>query len=117
MHLTNVSVQKTAPDYDPEKVCKSKYVQDYGPGLTSCLLFPKSFIVPSISIQGCKWQMQQLRRYLTAKHGREMVETLFEEMDNIFVRSLLSVQKSIINDKHCFELYGYDILLDQNLKP
>lgn len=61
--------------------------------------------------------MQQLRRYLTAKHGRETVETLFKEMDNIFVRSLQSVQKFIINDKHCFELYGYDILLDQNLKP
>ncbi|MED6282690.1 putative tubulin polyglutamylase ttll9 [Characodon lateralis] len=85
MHLTNVSVQKTAPEYDPEK--------------------------------GCKWQMQQLRRYLTAKHGREVVETLFKEMDNIFIRSLQSVQKIIINDKHCFELYGYDILLDQNLKP
>ncbi|XP_029013456.1 probable tubulin polyglutamylase TTLL9 isoform X2 [Betta splendens] len=85
MHLTNVAVQKTAPDYDPEK--------------------------------GCKWQMQQLRRYLTAKHGREVVETMFQEMDNIFVRSLQSVQKVIINDKHCFELYGYDILLDQNLKP
>ncbi|XP_029362898.1 putative tubulin polyglutamylase TTLL9 [Echeneis naucrates] len=84
MHLTNVAVQKTAPDYDPEK--------------------------------GCKWQIQYLRRYLTAKHGREMVETLFKEMDNIFVRSLQSVQKVIINDKHCFELYGYDILLDQNLK-
>ncbi|TKS77443.1 putative tubulin polyglutamylase TTLL9 [Collichthys lucidus] len=85
MHLTNVAVQKTAPDYDPEK--------------------------------GCKWQIQQLRRYLTAKHGRETVEILFKEIDNIFVRSLQSVQKVIINDKHCFELYGYDILLDQDLKP
>uniref|UniRef100_A0A8C6Q5I6 Tubulin--tyrosine ligase-like protein 9 n=1 Tax=Nothobranchius furzeri TaxID=105023 RepID=A0A8C6Q5I6_NOTFU len=85
MHLTNVSVQKTAPDYNPEK--------------------------------DCKWQLQQLRRYLTAKHGREVVETLFKEIDNIFVRSLQSVHKVIINDKHCFELYGYDILLDQNLKP
>ncbi|RVE70405.1 hypothetical protein OJAV_G00064080 [Oryzias javanicus] len=85
MHLTNVSVQKTAPDYDPEK--------------------------------GCKWQMQQLRRYLTAKYGREVVETLFGEMDNIIIRSLQSVQKVIINDKHCFELYGYDILLDHDLKP
>ncbi|XP_075898449.1 putative tubulin polyglutamylase TTLL9 isoform X2 [Nelusetta ayraudi] len=85
MHLTNVAVQKTAPDYDPEK--------------------------------GCKWQMQKLRTYLTAKHGRERVENLFKEMDNIFICTLQSVQKIIINDKHCFELYGYDILLDQNLKP
>ncbi|XP_077410966.1 putative tubulin polyglutamylase TTLL9 isoform X2 [Vanacampus margaritifer] len=85
VHLTNVSVQKTAPDYDPEK--------------------------------GCKWELQKLRRYLTAKHGRQVVEILFKEMDNIFISSLQSVQKIIINDKHCFELYGYDILLDDNLKP
>ncbi|KAG7513259.1 putative tubulin polyglutamylase TTLL9 isoform X1 [Solea senegalensis] len=85
MHLTNVAIQKTAPDYDPDK--------------------------------GGKWLIQQLRRYLTAKHGQETVETLFAEMDNIFIRSLQSVQNVIINDKHCFELYGYDILLDQNLKP
>ncbi|XP_029466891.1 probable tubulin polyglutamylase TTLL9 [Rhinatrema bivittatum] len=85
IHLTNVAVQKTAPDYDPEK--------------------------------GCKWMIQQLRQYLTAKHGPDMVERLFQEMDNIFIKSLQSVQKVIINDKHCFELYGYDILIDQHFKP
>ncbi|XP_068768162.1 probable tubulin polyglutamylase TTLL9 [Struthio camelus] len=85
VHLTNVAVQKTAPDYDPEK--------------------------------GCKWMIQQLRQYLTAKHGAELVEVLFADMDNIFIKSLQSVQKVIISDKHCFELYGYDILIDQNLKP
>ncbi|KAG5837919.1 hypothetical protein ANANG_G00218220 [Anguilla anguilla] len=70
-------------------------------------------ILPS----GCKWQMQQLRRYLTARHGAETVEQLFRDIDTIFIRSLQSVQKVIINDKHCFELYGYDILLDRELKP
>ncbi|XP_021272147.1 probable tubulin polyglutamylase TTLL9 isoform X3 [Numida meleagris] len=85
VHLTNVAVQKTAPDYDPEK--------------------------------GCKWMIQQLRQYLTAKHGTGSVEVLFADMDNIFIKSLQSVQKVIISDKHCFELYGYDILIDQDLKP
>ena len=38
IHLTNVAVQKTAPDYDPEK--------------------------------GSKWSVQQLRKFLVAKHGQ-----------------------------------------------
>lgn len=28
-----------------------------------------------------------------------------------------SVEKIIMNDKHCFELYGYDIMIDETLKP
>lgn len=78
--------------------------------------------------------MNRIRQYLTAKHGNELVcffffilsnlflndskvDTMFKQMDDIFIKSLQSVQKIMINDKHCFELYGYDILLDGNLKP
>lgn len=67
--------------------------------------------------QGCKWMLQRFRQYLASKHGPEAVESLFSDMDNIFIKSLQSVQKVIISDKHCFELYGYDILIDQDLKP
>ncbi|CAG2214870.1 TTLL9 [Mytilus edulis] len=78
VHLTNVAVQKNAPDYDPEK--------------------------------GCKWSTQQLRKYLAAKHGVDKVQKMFKAIDNIIIKSLQSVQKIIINDKHCFEMYGYDVV-------
>ena len=54
VHLTNVAIQKTAPDYDPDK--------------------------------GCKWSLQQLRKYLTAKHGTKRIEKMFDEMNEIFVK-------------------------------
>jgi tubulin polyglutamylase TTLL9 len=105
IHITNNAVQKQAPGYDPDK--------------------------------GAKWGMRNLREFLTAKYGLTMVnsrifadvstrrvmqlrfkvENMLRLMDEIFIKSLQSVQKIIINDKHCFELYGYDILLDSNLKP
>ena len=85
VHLTNVAVQKNAPDYDPEK--------------------------------GCKWSLQELRMYLAARHGHEVVQTLFQQFDDIFIKSLQSVQKIIINDKHCIEVYGFDLMIDSNMKP
>ena len=46
-----------------------------------------------------------------------MVEKCFEGIRNIIYISLKSVQTVLINDKHCFEVYGYDVLLDEQLKP
>ena len=52
-----------------------------------------------------------------ARHGRGPVDAMLNAVENIVVQSLLSVQPSLIADKHCFELYGYDILFDADLKP
>lgn len=69
------------------------------------------------SENGCKWQLRNLRMYLTSKHGKDQSDKAFTDIEAVIVKSLLSVQKIIIHDKHCFELYGYDVLLDENLKP
>lgn len=49
--------------------------------------------------------------------GKEATDKCFDEIKNIIYISLKSVQSVIINDKHCFEMYGYDILIENNLKP
>ena len=54
---------------------------------------------------------------MTARHGHERMDELLRAIDELVIYSLKSVQKTIINDKHCFEMYGYDIMLDVDLKP
>ncbi len=39
------------------------------------------------------------------RDSAEVVNDLFTEIQHIVTNSLLSVQRIIINDKHCFELY------------
>ena len=57
-----------------------------------------------------------MKHFLSQKYGLEKVNEAFMDIQNLIIKSLLSVQKVIINDKHCFELYGFDILFDANLK-
>lgn len=51
------------------------------------------------------------------RYGQEKVSECFSCIQTTIIRALQSVQKVIINDKHCFELYGFDILFDSTLKP
>jgi tubulin polyglutamylase TTLL9 len=58
-----------------------------------------------------------MKLFLMSRYGVERVDALFWEIQMIILRSLLAVQHVMINDKHCFELYGYDVIIDQDLKP
>jgi len=66
---------------------------------------------------GGKWDLRHLKLYLMSRHGSKAVDTLFSQMVGIILKSLQAVQAVVIQDKHCFELYGYDILFDEDLKP
>ncbi|XP_026670778.1 probable tubulin polyglutamylase TTLL9 [Ceratina calcarata] len=67
--------------------------------------------------KGCKWALIKVREFLTARHGVATVEVLFQRIAGVIMASLLAVQTVIMQGKNSFELYGYDILLDEELTP
>jgi len=66
---------------------------------------------------GGKWSIHNLRLFLQATRGLDATKKLFEDIAQIILLSLKAVQNVLINDRHCFECYGYDIIIDANLKP
>ena len=68
------------------------------------------------SVHGSKWHIHNLRLYLEGIYGITKSDKLFNEIDSIILHSLKAVQHVMMNDKHCFECYGYDILIDSDLK-
>ena len=58
-----------------------------------------------------------MRLYLLSKYGDEETEKAFFEIQELIVKTLVATSKVISNDKRCFELYGFDVMFDANLKP
>jgi len=69
------------------------------------------------SKHGGKWHVRYLRLYLESIYGIDRANQLFGDMDQLILQSLKAVQNVMINDRHCFECYGYDVLIDADLKP
>lgn len=88
-HLTNTSINKTGPQYMAEK--------------------------ESIGI-GCKWTLSKLRHYFH-KHNVDD-RLLWHRITSIIIVTLLSqVQEIPSTSSNSFELFGFDILIDEKLKP
>lgn len=68
-------------------------------------------------IHGGKWSIKNLKFFLEQTRGKDQTDKCFDGIRNIVFISLKAVQSVIINDKHCFEVYGYDVLIDDQLKP
>ncbi|XP_060835635.1 polyglutamylase complex subunit TTLL1-like [Rhopalosiphum padi] len=85
IHLTNVSIQKQADEYN--------------------------------TMHGGKLSVQNLRLFLESTRGKTVTDELFDNIVWLIVHSLKSVSYIMTNDRHCFECYGYDIIIDDNLKP
>ncbi|CAD7932003.1 unnamed protein product [Amoebophrya sp. A120] len=67
--------------------------------------------------RGGKWDLQHLKSYLYTAYSRDEVNHMFHEIQEVILRSLFAVQGAIISDKHCFELYGFDVIVSSDLRP
>lgn len=68
-------------------------------------------------MHGGKLSVQNLRLYLESTRGKTVTERLFTAITWLIVHSLKAVASVMANDRHCFECYGYDIIIDNKLKP
>lgn len=69
------------------------------------------------TLHGGKWSVQNLKLYLEGTRGSEITEKLFGNINWLIVHSLRAVAPVMATDRHCFECYGYDIIIDNTLKP
>uniref|UniRef100_A0A8C4XF75 Tubulin--tyrosine ligase-like protein 5 n=1 Tax=Erpetoichthys calabaricus TaxID=27687 RepID=A0A8C4XF75_ERPCA len=98
MHLTNYSVNKKSSDYVS---CDDPEVEDYGN----------------------KWSMSAMLRYLK-QEGKDTA-SLMAQIEDLIVKTILAVELHIASAckmfmshrGNCFELYGFDVLIDSTLKP
>merc|ERR1712013_69041 len=66
---------------------------------------------------GNKWSFSNVMLYIESNFGNTAAAQMMKQIRDIIIYSLLSVKNVLINDKHCFECYGFDIIIDSALKP
>lgn len=102
MHLTNYAINKD----------NENFVQNNSEDINSG--------------EGSKRHLNWLRSYLSTNGHDD--ELLFQEIEQIIVKTMISVQPSLshqykscqphdIYNNMCFEILGFDIMLDHKLKP
>lgn len=87
-HLTNASINKSSPD----------------------LLTDKEVIGA-----GCKWTMDRWFQHLESIGCNPYV--VWEQIKDIAILTLLPIVADVPDNTRCFELFGFDVMLDQHWKP
>ncbi|XP_064628996.1 uncharacterized protein LOC135488351 [Lineus longissimus] len=87
-HLTNTSINKFGPSYTTDK-------ERVGPG--------------------CKWSLTQLRHYFRQNEIDDRI--LWCKITSLVILTILAQANQVPKASNCYELFGFDIIIDVNLKP
>ncbi|CAL8102422.1 unnamed protein product [Calicophoron daubneyi] len=87
-HLTNASINVSGPGYLVNK-----------PGIG----------------RGCKWNIRQLRQWFQKNALNDRV--MWTQIQALIILTLLSQANSISKVANAYELFGFDILIDQQMRP
>lgn len=87
-HLTNTSINKFGPSYRKDK------------DVIGC---------------GCKWTFSRFRAYLRSHNVDDL--RLWQQINQIVMLTLLGITPSVPVTANCFELFGFDIMVDEKMKP
>ncbi|KPJ08768.1 Tubulin polyglutamylase TTLL4 [Papilio machaon] len=98
MHLTNYSINRLSKNYTPN--------EDFA------------------ACEGHKWTLQSLFHYLKTDRNVD-TDSLWESLKDLVIKTIISGEASIssltkanvTSRYNCYELFGIDVLLDEDLKP
>jgi len=100
------------------RFCNVKYdndaIENSEMHLTNTSLQKKS--TKYAATHGNKWPLGQMFLFLESTRGAQASARLKQSIDFTVLHSLKAVQTVMNSDQHSFELYGYDLLIDQDLK-
>lgn len=88
-HLTNASINKKNPERDSRR---------------------------SVMGAGAKWTLARFQSYLQHRRGAD-VAALWRRIEAVINLSLLPLVTAVPPNAGCFELFGFDIILDAALRP
>lgn len=99
MHLTNYFINKNNQDYEVNNDCDS--------------------------LNGCKWTLKRFWRYLREHYTHVDAQQLWDKITDIIIKTIICCEgpmtrlshQNCKNDYTSFELFGFDIILDENFKP